>query len=96
MEIKLAGWEVMVAVENLVKLKYGFEFEFMDDTCDWPDVTWQEAVYAAKKHKNGRVMKDPIHGFVLNEIVKYEDKSMSFSEDVDFTFYISPNNEETA
>ena len=41
-------------------------------------------------------MKDPVHGFVLNEIVKYEDKSMSFSEDVDFTFYISPNNEDIA
>ena len=88
MEIKLHGYEVMSAIEDYIRDKYDIDFVFEQDCCDYPTIDWSEDVYAPKKHKNGRVVKHPDYGHVMQEIVGREKKNMMFTDDADFSFYL--------
>ena len=89
MEIKLGQYDVLEAIEEYVKKNYGFELDCYNQLEEYPTISYLKRIYAPKKHKNGKVMKHPDYGYVLSEVVKTEQKYISFGEDCDFSFYIT-------
>ena len=89
MNIKLHGYEVIHAIEYYLKDKYGIDFDFERDCYENPSLSYHSTVYAPKKHKNGKVMKDPDHGFVLREAVGREQTFATWDFDCELTFYLA-------
>jgi len=89
MEIKLMQYEVLEAIEDYIKKNHSFEIDINDQLEEYPSIAYLERTYGPQKYKNGQVKKHPEHGYVLNEIIKTEQKYISFGEDCDFSFYIT-------
>ena len=90
MNINMNWYEIMAAIEMYLKEEYELDFDFQRDCSEYPSIDWSEDVYAPKKHKNGKVMKHPEHGFVMQEVVSREKKYMTFSDFAEITIYIDP------
>ena len=54
----------------------------------------RERIYKTKKHKNGKVMRDPKYGFPLKEFDKHEEKYFSLDEQSEFSFYLEESDNE--
>jgi hypothetical protein len=87
MEIKLDGYELRKAVEDYIKLKYNIDFDFMEDSHEYPRLEYSKPIYEAKKHKNGRVMKHPEHGYVMQQVVRYENLDATINDNAYFCFH---------
>ena len=64
MEIKLDGYELEEAVLEFIKNKYGVTLELSEhEPCMILESS--ERIWAYQKHKNGKIKKDPEHGYDL-------------------------------
>ena len=86
MNIELTQWEVFEALEDYIKKRYGFSVGIEEQCSEYPTIAYTEAVYAPRKHKNGKVMKHEKYGYPLTEIVKREKRWLSFEECCTFVF----------
>lgn len=84
-ELKLDLYEVISALQDALREKYGAQLKLNNYESG---VTVRERIYKAKKHKNGKVMKDPKYGYPLKEFDKYEEKHFSLDEQSEFSFYL--------
>ena len=92
MNIKLSGDEVIYAIENYLKDKYGINFDYQEDCFETASLSYYSTVYAPRKHKNGRVMKHPDYGFVMQEPVGQEQNFGVWDSDSELIFYLKEKN----
>jgi len=90
-ELRLDFYEVISALQDVLRKKYGAELRL--NYCE-SGVTVRDRIYKTKKHKNGKVMRDPKYGFPLKEFDKHEEKYFSLDEQSEFSFYLEESDSE--
>lgn len=90
MQLSFDYYEIQEAIQLLVKEKLGIDIDLEDiSPHDYPSIEYRERVFAYKKHKNGKEVKDK-NG--IREIdwdkTTYERKWIPFDDDAEITFYL--------
>jgi len=91
MQLTFDYYDIQQALELLVKKKLGISLDLEDVShADYPSIKYKERVLSYKKHKNGKEVKDD-NGFrvVDWDESKYVTKHIEFSDDAEFTVYVS-------
>ena len=95
MMIKLHSWELQEAIEAYIKNKLKAEIDA--DKFDVEMIVEHSVpVWKDMKHKNGKVVRNPVHGYVEREIDRFKIERVCLEEEADFEIYLNPREEEEA
>ena len=95
MQIKLDQHEVVEAIEEFVKNKYGLSKSLYSDW-DYPCFTYQKLQRHFKKHRNGYPMKDDNGNRVFDPDKKpyYTTNHLNFDDTFELSFMLGEGNDD--
>ena len=84
------SYEVEEAIRMYAKEKLGLDIpEDNISVHDYPSIEYRTPIYAYKKHKNGKEIKDKYGCRTVDwEKTKYKTQHIDFNDDAEITFYL--------